>query len=122
MLKEFKEFINQGNAKDLAVGVIIGAAFKAIVDSLVGDIISPLIGMITGGINFDALSLKVGSAELMYGKFITALINFLIVAFVLFLIVKGLNKAHEKNKKIAEKVTTKVATKVPVRKTATKKK
>lgn len=122
MLKEFKEFINQGNAMDLAVGVIIGAAFKAIVDSLVGDIISPLIGMITGGINFDALSLKVGSAELMYGKFITALINFLIVAFVLFLIVKGLNKAHEKNKKIAEKVTTKVATKVPVRKTATKKK
>ncbi len=122
MLKEFKEFINQGNAMDLAVGVIIGAAFKAIVDSLVGDIISPLIGMITGGINFDALSLKVGSAELMYGKFITALINFLIVAFVLFLIVKGLNKAHEKNKKIAEKVTTKVATKIPVRKTATKKK
>ena len=122
MLKEFREFINQGNAMDLAVGVIIGAAFKAIVDSLVNDIISPLIGMITGGVNFDALSVKIGSAELMYGKFITALINFLLVAFVLFLIVKGMNKAREKNKKLAEKVATKVTTKVPAKKTTTKKK
>ena len=116
MLKEFREFINQGNAMDLAIGVIIGAAFKAIVDSLVGDIISPLIGMITGGVNFDALSLKVGSAELMYGKFITAVINFLIVAFVLFLIVKAMNKAREKNKKLAEKAAAKIQAKKPVAK------
>ena len=80
MFEEFKKFISRGNVMDLAVGVIIGGAFQAIVTSLVNDLITPLISMITGNVNFDGLILKVGSAELKYGNFISAIINFLIVA------------------------------------------
>ena len=95
---EFKEFVMRGNVLDLAVGVIIGAAFGAIVTSLTDDIISPLLGSI-GGMNFDQLSVEINGATLMYGKFITAIINFLIMAFIIFLIVKGINKLMSVGKK-----------------------
>ena len=89
--KEFKEFAMKGNVMDLAVGVVIGAAFGAIVNSLVGDIIMPLIGVLTGGINFSGLAIKVGEANVAYGKFIQAIFSFLIIAFTLFLVIKGMN-------------------------------
>lgn len=95
-LEEFKTFISRGNVMDMAVGVIIGGAFSNIVTSLVDDIINPILG-IFGGINFDQLSVKLaGDATLNYGKFITAVINFLIMALIIFIIVKTLNKAAEK--------------------------
>lgn len=90
-LEEFKTFALKGNVMDMAVGVIIGAAFQAIVSSLVSDIISPLLGSFAG-MNFDTLSVSINGATLAYGKFITAVINFLIMAFVLFMIVKTINK------------------------------
>ncbi|MFN3661482.1 large conductance mechanosensitive channel protein MscL [Yoonia sp.] len=99
MINEFRDFIAKGNVMDLAVGIIIGAAFTAIVNSLVGDLIQPLIGLIVGGLDFSALSFGVGEAQFMYGSFITALINFLIIAFVVFLLVKMVNRV----KSIAEK-------------------
>ena len=92
MLKEFKDFINKGNVMDMAVGIIIGAAFTAIVGSLVADLINPIIGIFMGGIDFAALSATVGSAELTYGNFIMALINFLIIAFLVFMLVRTVNK------------------------------
>jgi len=106
-LSEFKEFAMQGNVLDMAVGVIIGAAFKAIIDSLVGDIISPLIGLIFKS-NFDELAVSIGNVTLTYGAFITAVINFIIVAFVLFMIVKSVNKARELAGDKDEEPTTKV--------------
>ena len=95
MLKEFKEFLMRGNVVDLAVAVIIGAAFKAIVDSLVKDIISPIIAMVANTGDIAAVSFKLGSAQIGIGAFIAAIINFVIVGAVLFLIVKGMNKAAE---------------------------
>ena len=92
MLKEFKDFINKGNVMDMAVGIIIGAAFTAIVGSLVADLINPIIGIFMGGIDFGGLSATVGSAELTYGNFIMAVINFLVIAFVVFMLVRTLNK------------------------------
>ena len=90
-LDEFKAFISRGNVMDMAVGVIIGASFKAIVDSLVADIINPLLGLF-GGMNFSEYKLKlIGDATLNYGNFITSIINFLIMAFVIFCIVKLMN-------------------------------
>jgi len=96
MLNEFKTFIARGNVLDLAVGVVIGAAFTAIVTSLVGDIINPLIGLIAGGVDFSGLSVGVGDAQFMYGNFINAVIKFLIVAWVVFLIVKAVNRLMPK--------------------------
>lgn len=90
-LEEFKTFALKGNVMDIAVGVIIGAAFQSIVSSLVSDIISPLLGSFAG-MNFDSLSVSINGATLAYGKFITAVINFLIMALVLFMIVKTINK------------------------------
>jgi len=92
MIAEFKEFISKGNVIDLAVGVVIGAAFQKIVNSLVNDILMPLVGIATGGINFTNLSVKVQDAELKYGNFIQETIVFLIVAFVLFMFIKAYNK------------------------------
>ena len=94
-VKEFKDFIAKGNVMDMAVGVIIGGAFGAIVNSLVEDVLGPVIGMISGGINFAELAITVGSAQLMIGKFIQAIINFLIVALVIFCIVKAVNKVKD---------------------------
>ena len=96
MFKEFKEFISRGNVIDLAVGVVMGSAFTAIVNSLVNDIIMPLVGLIVGGIDFTSLSFGIGDAAVCYGNFIQAVVNFLIVAFVIFMVVKGINKMHEK--------------------------
>lgn len=119
---EFKKFIMRGNVIDLAVGVIIGGAFQAIVNSLVNDIVSPVISLITKGINFadkfvlltmDDVSFKTveaakeaGYATLNYGSFITAVINFLIMATVIFLLVKGINKVAEIGKKPEEETAT----------------
>lgn len=92
MLREFKAFAMKGNVMDLAIGVVIGAAFGKIIDSVVGDLISPIIGMLTGGVNFSEKVLEVGQAKLMYGNFLNAVIQFIIVALVLFMIVKAMNK------------------------------
>ncbi len=93
MLKEFQKFIAKGNVLDLAIGVIIGGAFGKIVTSLVDDILMPVIGIAIGGKNFSSLSLKIGEAEIKYGNFIQVSIQFLIIAFVIFFIVKAANKA-----------------------------
>ena len=96
MLKEFKQFIARGNVIDLAVGVIIGAAFTAIVQSLVKNLINPLIGIFVGKIDLSNLVFKVGDATFKYGSFINSVINFLIISFVVFLIVKDVNKITKK--------------------------
>ncbi len=95
-LSEFKKFISKGNVIDMAVGVIIGGAFGSIVSSLVDDILMPLIGVIIGGIDFSGLSIKVGGAAIKYGMFIQNVIDFLIVAFCVFMIVKFLEKFKKK--------------------------
>ena len=92
-IKEFKEFAMQGNVMDMAIGIVVGAAFTAIVTSLVNDIISPVIGLFVR-VDFTDLAATVGGVDIKYGAFIMAVINFLIVAFVLFLIVKAMNKAR----------------------------
>ena len=92
MVKEFKEFIMRGNVIDLAVAVVIGGAFQAIIGSLVNDIFMPIIGMIIGGHDFSELSVTVGTATLAYGNFIQAIINFLAIALCLFTVVKTVNK------------------------------
>ncbi|KRO03423.1 large-conductance mechanosensitive channel [Levilactobacillus paucivorans] len=92
MLKEFKEFIARGNVMDLAVGVIVGAAFTAIVNSLVDNLINPLLGIFIGSIDFSDLVFSVGKAHFKYGAFINSIINFLIIAFVVFLLIKLINK------------------------------
>lgn len=111
MINEFKEFIARGNVMDMAVGIIIGAAFTAIVSSLVGDLINPLLGLLTGGIDFtdkyfvlsgtvpEGASLDVaresGAAVFAYGSFLMAVLNFLIIAWAVFLLVKGVNRVKE---------------------------
>lgn len=110
MLNEFKAFISKGNVMDLAVGIIIGAAFTAIVSSLVGDLINPIIGLILGGVNFSdmfidlsgtnpatmAAAKDAGAAVFAYGAFITAIINFVIIAFVVFMLIKFMNRLMPK--------------------------
>ncbi|MBE2277026.1 MAG: large conductance mechanosensitive channel protein MscL [Rhodobacteraceae bacterium] len=111
MIKEFKDFIARGNVMDLAVGIIIGAAFTAIVNSLVSDLINPIIGLILGGVDFSNMYLVLkgtvpegaslqtardsGAAVFAYGSFITAVINFLIIAWVVFLLVKSMNRLRD---------------------------
>lgn len=92
-LHEFKDFAMRGNVLDMAVGVIIGGAFQKIVSSLVADVISPLLGLF-GGVNFDSHMLKIGDAELKYGAFVTTVIDFIIMAFIIFLLVKFINKIN----------------------------
>lgn len=101
-LNEFKEFISKGNALTLAVGVIIGGAFSTIVNSLVADVISPIIGLVTGGIDFSRLSFGIKDAQIMIGNFINAVITFLITALVLFLIIRAFNRFEELKKKKEE--------------------
>lgn len=107
---EFKEFAMRGNVMDLAVGVIIGGAFQKIVSSLVADVISPLLGLF-GGINFENKILQIGDVQLKYGAFITTIIDFLIMAFIIFLMIKLINKVTAIGKKKEEEIeepTTKV--------------
>ncbi|ANB61335.1 large conductance mechanosensitive channel protein MscL [Anoxybacteroides amylolyticum] len=92
MLKEFKAFAMRGNIVDLAIGVIIGGAFNKIVSSLVNDMVMPLIGLVLGGVNLSALSFTIGDASIKYGMFLQTIVDFLIVAFSVFCIVKVLNK------------------------------
>lgn len=98
MIKEFKAFISKGNVMDLAVGIIIGAAFTAIVGSLVNDLINPIISLFLGGIDFSGLGVQLSEgpdgAVFAYGKFIMAVINFLIIAFVVFMLIKAMNKIN----------------------------
>jgi large conductance mechanosensitive channel len=104
MLKEFREFIMRGDVLDLAVAVVIGAAFIAVVNSLVGDIIIPIIGVLIGGINFAGLSITIGSAVIGYGKFLQAIVNFLLVGSVVFLIIKSINSLQERLVKPKEEI------------------
>lgn len=94
MLQEFKDFAMKGNVVDLAVAVVIGAAFGKIVSSLVDNLITPLVGILMGGVDFSTLAYTSGEAVFMYGAFIQSIIDFVIVAFVIFLVVKGINKAQ----------------------------
>ncbi len=93
MIKEFKEFINKGNVMDMAVGIIIGGAFTAIVNSLVESILMPIIGAISGGKSVADMSVTIGNAAIGYGAFLQAIIDFLLIAWVLFMIIKAINKA-----------------------------
>ena len=115
MFKEFKEFISKGNVMDMAVGLVTGSAFTAIVTSLVNDVISPLIGILIGGLDFSDMKWVIKEAILdaegavatpevavKYGAFIQAIINFLIVAFVIFLVVKAMNKMREAAEKLSK--------------------
>ena len=95
MLKEFKEFALKGNIMDMAVGVVIGGAFQKIVNSLVNDIIMPAISVITGKVDFSDMVFTVGNASIKYGNFITTIVDFLIIAFSIFLVVKYLNKLNK---------------------------
>jgi len=101
-IKEFKEFAVKGNVMDMAVGVIIGGAFGKIVTSLVDNILMPIIGSLTGGIDFSTLALTIGEANIQYGLFIQNIIDFLIVAFCIFLMLKGINKLNRKKEEPAE--------------------
>ena len=104
VFSEFKEFIARGNVVDLAVGVIIGSAFGKIVTSMVNDILMPLIGVVSGGIDFTNLSLKIGEATIKYGAFIQNIIDFLIVAICIFFFVKIIKRLTKKKVKKEEKV------------------
>ena len=107
MLNEFREFIARGNVIDMAVGIIMGAAFTAIVTSLVEDLVNPIIGIFTGGIDLSGLQYRLTEGEegavFAYGNFLMAVINFLIVAWVVFLLVKGVNRLKQAAERDAEK-------------------
>ena len=114
-IKEFKTFISQGNVMDLAVGVVIGAAFSAIVTSLVNDIIMPLVSLIGGGADFSSLSITIPNffggdtaAVIRYGNFIQNVVNFLIIAFSLFIVIKAINHMNDRAKAAAKKASKKL--------------
>ena len=96
LVKEFKAFAMRGNVMDLAVGVIIGAAFGKIVSSLVDNVLMPIIGMLLQGIKFQDLAIKVGDAEIKYGLFIASIFDFIIIAFVIFMLIKAMNSMMKK--------------------------
>jgi len=102
MWKEFKEFALKGNIMDLAVGVIIGGAFQKIVNSLVNDIIMPTVAIFTGKVDYTELSVTIGGSAIKYGSFITAVVNFLIIALSIFLMIKYINKLNKRLEKIKE--------------------
>lgn len=95
-IAEFKAFIARGNVMDMAVGVIVGGAFKTIADSLTNDILMPLLGILVNRVSFAELTLTVGGAQIAYGNFIQAILNFLITAFAIFCLVKAINRFHRK--------------------------
>ena len=102
MIDEFKNFISRGNVVDMAVGVIIGGAFGKIVTSLVNDVLMPLVGILIGGHDFSTLAIKVGDASILYGAFIQAVIDFLIVAICIFFMVKTFEKLKKKKPEVVE--------------------
>jgi len=105
-IQEFKDFAFRGNVLDLAIGVVIGSAFTGIVTSLVENIINPVVGALTGGTDLAGLSLTIAGVELMYGAFISSIIDFLIIALVIFVFIKLINNAQMKfNKKVEEETT-----------------
>ena len=113
--EEFKKFISRGNVMDMAVGVIIGGAFTAIVNSLVNDMIMPVISLLTGGVNFSNWVIRIGSGEndtIKYGNFITAVINFLLMALVIFCFVKVMNNLASRTEKLLKKEEEAPATKI----------
>lgn len=103
-LAEFRKFIARGNVMDLAVGVIIGGAFKTIVDSLTNDILMPFVGLFIGKDTFASLTFQLGDATIAFGSFIQAVVNFLIMAFVIFCLVKAMNSLHRKKEEVTETV------------------
>ena len=107
MWKEFKEFALRGNVIDLAVGVIIGAAFGKIVTALVDDIIMPIIGLFMGGLDLSNLAFTAGNAVIKWGDFLQAVIDFIIIAFIVFLMVRGMNRLYRKEPKEKPTPTTK---------------
>lgn len=102
MLKEFQEFISRGNVMDLAVGIIIGAAFTAIVSALVDNIITPILGIFLGGVDFSGLAITIGEANITYGVFIQSVIDFLIISFVIFLLIRTINQIRDRFSKQEE--------------------
>ncbi|MFJ7365633.1 large conductance mechanosensitive channel protein MscL [Peribacillus frigoritolerans] len=104
MIKEFREFITKGNVLDLAIAVVMGAAFGKIVSSLVDNIITPLIGILLGGVNFSSLSFTVGKAVVQYGEFVQAVIDFLIISFAIFMFMKIANSLIRKKQAKEEEV------------------
>ena len=107
MIKEFKAFVMRGNVMDLAVAVIIGGAFGKIVSSLVNDIIMPLVGLIIGGIDFSGLAFTLGKANITYGNFINNIIDFIIIALVIFLMIKGIDNLKKKPAPVVAEPVTK---------------
>lgn len=111
-MKEFKEFVSRGNVMDMAVGIIMGGAFTAIVTSLVNDVAMPLLSLLTGGFDFTSLCIMLGEGEqaaaLNYGSFLAAVINFLLIALVIFILIKAVNKASRKKEEEPLPATTKV--------------
>lgn len=108
MLKEFKEFATRGNIMDLAIGVVIGGAFQKIVNSLVEDVIMPFISIITGKVDFSDMVLTIGNSSIKYGNFITTIVNFLIISFSIFLVVRYLNKLNKLKDKDFDKLVHKL--------------
>lgn len=106
---EFQEFAMRGNVMDLAIGVVLGSAFSAIVNSLVADLFMPLIGMLTGGVNFAGLSVGIGNAQIGYGNFIQSVVSFVLIAFCIFLMVKGINRLKRKKEQPVEKIEEKLS-------------
>lgn len=112
MFKEFKEFATRGNIMDMAVGVVIGGAFQKIVTSLVEDIIMPCVSILTGKVDFSDRMITIGDASIKYGNFITAIVNFLIIAFSIFIAVKYVNKLNKKMENIKFGKIEELATKL----------
>ena len=105
MIKEFKDFISRGNVVDMAVGFIVGAAFTSIVKSLVNNLVDPLIGIFVGKIDLSNLVLTIGDAQFKYGSFLNSVINFLIISFVVFLMVKAINRFRKKKEEEPAKLS-----------------
>ena len=124
MLKEFKEFATRGNIMDMAIGVVIGGAFQSIVNSLVNDIIMPAVSMLTGKVDFSSMVFTVGDVSIKYGNFITAIVNFLIIAFSIFLAITYINKLSKKMEDLKhgqiDKITSKIIKKGKKNKTEEK--
>jgi large conductance mechanosensitive channel len=108
MVQEFREFAMKGSLVDMAVGIIIGAAVTEMVGALVDSVIMPIVGIFMGGLDFSSLAITVGEANIRYGEFIQALINFVIVAFVIFMILKAINKMRAAEQQVPEEITADV--------------